>query len=345
MTIGPIPPSAGEEALLDRARSGDDDAFRELVEPHRTRLHAHCYQILASVPDAEDALQDALLRAWASLGQYQGRGSVKAWLYTIATRTALDLAARRPPRTLPANVAPGEQVQTASDRPDSESVWLEPYPDEQLALVGGLASPEARYELRESVELAFVVALQLLPPRQRAVLLLREVLAFSARETATMLQTTEAAVNSALQRARAVIAARRPQPSQQATLRALGDDRSRDLVARYMDGLERADLTTMLTLVVEDASWSMPPAATWYQGRESISQFLIDGPFTVRWRHLPAHANGQLAVGCYIWDGGRQRYLAAVLDVLTIRGTQIAAVTAFLKPEIFPRFGLPLELN
>ena len=221
------------------------------------------------------------------------------------------------------------------------------------------ASPEARYEQRESVELAFMTALQQLPPLQRAVLILREVVGFSAAETSSQLGTSVPSVNSALQRARATAASGLPARSQQATLRALGDERTRQIVQRYADAIERGDAETLVSMLTEDATWSMPPIPTWFQGLESVREWLIRDPLSVRWRHLPARANGQLAAGCYLFDSGTGRYAAHVIDVLTLDGDRIAAVTGFLagddleRPdfgdqasaaEIFARFGLPADL-
>ncbi len=345
MTQGITAATAGDEsAALDAALQGDEAAFRVLVEPYHAGLHAHCYQMLASVQDAEDALQEALLKAWTRLSQFERRASFRTWVYTIATRTALDLTARRPIRVLPLDdtLAAGTG---GGRRPVTEIAWLEPYPSDELGLPSGFASPEARYELRESVELAFVAAVQHLAPRQRAVLLLREVLGFSASEAAETLGMTVAAVNSALERARVAVAQRCPDPSQQATLRALGDERARELVTRYMDALDRADLHAMLDLLVEDATWSMPPETTWYGGQAAVTRFLVEDAFSVRWRHAATHANGQLAAGCYMWDEAQGLYKGEVLDVLTIRGSGISAVTAFLDGDIFPSFGLPATLE
>ena len=238
----PMSPVMDESAALDAALQGDEAAFRDLVEPYHAGLHAHCYQMLASVQDAEDALQEALLKAWTRLNQFERRASFRTWVYTIATRTALDLGARRTMRVLPLDETLAAGRDGAGGRPVTETAWLEPYPADQLGLPAGFANPEARYELRESVELAFVAAVQHLAPRQRAVLLLREVLGFSASEAAETLGMTVAAVNSALERARAAVAQRCPDPSQQATLRALGDSHAQALVTRYMDALDRADL-------------------------------------------------------------------------------------------------------
>ena len=227
--------------MLEAARGGDEDAFRRLVEPHRGELHAHCYRMLGSVHDAEDALQDALLRAWRGLARFEGRSSLRSWLYTIATNTCLDLIERRPKRVLPVDYGPAADPHDGPGEPLVESVWVEPYPDEKLGVEDGYAAPEARYEQRESVELAFIAALQHLPANQRAVLILREVLGFSAKEVADTLDTTTASVNSALQRARATVDERLPEQSQQATLRALGDDDLREVVdtLRRRVGAER----------------------------------------------------------------------------------------------------------
>src|SRR5205823_8625993 len=224
-----------DQALLQRARSGDEAAFAALLDPYRGELHAHCYRMLGSVHDAEDALQDAMLRAWRGLAKFEGRSSLRSWLYTIATNSCLNQIARRPKRVLPIDYGPPTDPHVAPGEPIVESVWVEPYPDETLGLEDGFASPDARYEQREGVELAFIAALQHLPPNQRAVLILREVLGFSAKETAQMLETTVASANSALQRARAAIEERVPEQSQQQTLRSLGDGELRELVARYVD--------------------------------------------------------------------------------------------------------------
>jgi RNA polymerase sigma-70 factor, ECF subfamily len=321
-----------------------EEEFRRLVEPYRAELHAHCYRMLGSVHDAEDALQDAMLRAWRGLPRFQGHSSLRSWLYRIATNTSLDLIGRRPKRVLPVDYAPGGDPHGDAGAPLVESAWVEPYPDERLGVEDGLAAPAARYEQRESVELAFIAAVQHLPATQRAVLILRDVLGFSARESAELLDTTVQSVNSALRRARDAVDARLPAQSQQATLRALGDDGVRQVVERYMDALERGDVDTIVGMLAEEASWSMPPCPEWYRGHEAITGFLVEGPFRERWRHVPAQANGQPAVGCYRWDADREAYVATVLDVLTLDGGRIAAVTAFVTPDVFGRFGLPEEL-
>jgi RNA polymerase sigma-70 factor, ECF subfamily len=328
-----------EGELLAAARRGDEGAFRDLVEPRRPELHAHCYRMLGSVHDAEDALQEVLLRAWRGLSGFEGRSSFRSWLYRIATNTSLSMIEKRPKRVLPIDYGPAADPHDSPGEPLVESVWMEPYPDEQLGLEDGYAAPEASYEQRESVELAFVAALQILPANQRGALILREVLGFSAREVAETLETTTAAVNSALQRARQTVDKKLPAQSQQATLRAVGDERLRELVEGYTEALQQGDVDSMVTMLTEDAAWSMPPLPGWYRGHEAVAAFLTDYPMRERWRHVPTRANGQLAVGCYMWNEERESYVAAVLDVLTLRGGRIAEVTGFVSPWVFKRFG------
>ena len=334
-----------EEELLQLARRGDERAYGELVGPHRNALHAHCYRMLGSPDDADDALQDALLRAWRGLGGFALRSSIRTWLFKIATNSSLQLIARRPRRCLSPAHGPAAVPRTAPGGPLPETVWIEPYPDEPFALDDASTAPAARYEQRESVELAFVATMQYLPPLQRAVLLLREVLDFSAQEVAELLDTTVASVNSALQRARQTAAERVPEQSQHETLRSLGDERARELVVSYMDAIERADVDGLVELLTEDVVWAMPPLRSWYQGREAVVPFLAEYPLTLRWRHVPARANGQLAIGCYLWDAGEQHYAPAVIDVLTLRGPRVAEVTGFMTPRLFHRFGLPDRLT
>jgi RNA polymerase sigma-70 factor, ECF subfamily len=321
-----------EAALLDTARTGDEDAFARLLEPYRGQLHAHCYRMLGSVHDAEDALQEVWLRAWRALDRFEGRSSLKSWLYTIATNTCLNQIERRPKRVLPIDYAPAADPHGGPGAPVVESVWVEPYPDELIGVEDELAGPEARYEQRESVELAFVAALQLLPANQRAVLILREVLGFSAQEVGDALDTSVASVNSALQRARKTVEERVPGQSQQATLRELGDDRVRELVDRYMEAWERTDVDTVMGMLAEDASFAMPPLASWFSGEESIRIFLEGWPLsgTWRWRPLQAQANGQPALAFYIWDENEEAYMPFALNVLTFRGERISDVTAFV---------------
>jgi RNA polymerase sigma-70 factor, ECF subfamily len=330
-----------EQQLLDAVRRGDGDAFRRLVEPYRADLHAHCYRMLGSLHDADDALQDTLLRAWRALPRFGGRGLLRPWLYRIATNVCLDALSRRTKRSLP--IEHGRPAEPGEDpgAPLAESVWIEPYPDLAIGLKPGYATPEARYERREAVELAFIAALQHLPARQRAVLILRDVLAFSAREVAEQLDTTVASVHSALQRARRSVDERLPQQSQQATLRSLGDASVRSIVERYMDAWERGDVAALASLLAEDATFAMPPYGTWWRGREVIAAFAAEPVH----RYLPARANGQPADAAYRWDPPTGRYIAEALEVLALEGTRVKEMTAFMTPELFPRFGLPRELS
>ncbi len=331
--------------LLAAARKGDEDAFRALVEPHRGELHAHCYRMLGSVQDAEDALQDALVRAWRGLSRFEGRSSLRNWLFRIATNICLNAIERRPPRHLPIGFGTAGDPFASKEVPLVESVWIEPYPDGQLGVADGFAGPAARYERRESLELAFVAALQLLPARQRATLIMREVLGFSAREVAEALETSVASVNSSLQRARKALADELPEESQLETQQALGAQELQALVQRYADAMERADIDAVVAMLTDDATWSMPPWSSWFRGPGAIAGFLRDHALKDdTWRHVATRANGQVAVACYVLDGERACYVPGVIDVLTLRGDRIATVTAFVNPGVFPSFDLPESL-
>jgi RNA polymerase sigma-70 factor (ECF subfamily) len=337
------PSSTPEQELVDAARAGDGDAFGRLAERHRTELLAHCYRMLGSMHDAEDALQEALLRAWRGLPGFAARSSIRTWLHRIATNACLDAIARRPRRGLPVDYGPPSDPTGEIGQPLVESVWVEPFPDDTLALPDGYAAPDARYEQREAVELAFIAALQHLPAKQRAVLVLRDVLGFSAQEVSDLLDTTVASVNSAWQRARKTVEDRLPERSQQ--LRSLGDERSRELVEAYVGAWRKGDVDALRTLLAEDAVFSMPPWASWCRGRETIAglakaavEVCADG------RSMPARANGQPALAYYHLEAETGRFKATALDVLTLEGARIKEITVFVMPEIFPRFGLPFEL-
>jgi RNA polymerase sigma-70 factor (ECF subfamily) len=329
--------------VLEAARRGDEEAFRQLVEPHRRELHAHCYRMLGSLQDAEDALQETLLRAWRGLGGFRGEKPLRPWLYRIATNTALDVVAKRPKRVVHLD-EPAWHPDDGPGTPLAESIWIDPYPDEHLGLADGYAGPEARYEQRESVELAFIAALQHLPARQRAVLILREVLGFSAREVAQSLDTTAVSVNSALQRARKTITKELPERSQQATLRSLGDDGLRALVERYVAAWESRNVDAMIALLVDEATFAMPPFPCWFAGRENVVAFV--SRFRPTLRHVVTRAGGQPAIAWYIFDAERQAYLPASIEVLTLDEGRVQAITAFAAAEeLFPRFGLPAEFG
>jgi RNA polymerase sigma-70 factor (ECF subfamily) len=328
--------------LIEAAIAGNEGAFAELVEPHRRPLNAHCYRMLGSLQDAEDALQETFLRAWRNLSTFQGRSSLRTWLYTIATNVCLRAIERRPARVLPIDYGPPVDPHKPIQEPLLESVWIEPYPDERLGLDDGLAGPEARYEQRESVELAFIAALQLLPARQRAVLILRDVLGFSGVEVAEALATTPASVYSALQRAHATLEERRPDRSQQATLRSLGDEQLQAIVARYMEAWASNDVEALVEMLTETATLAMPPIPSWYRGREAIERVLRDVVFVGArsWRTLPTAANGQLALGTYELDSSGV-YAAHGVTVLTLSGDLIDEMSHFRTPSMIELFGLP----
>jgi RNA polymerase sigma-70 factor (TIGR02960 family) len=316
----------------------DDAAFGELAKAHRRELQVHCYRMLGSVQDAEDLVQETLLAAWRALDGFEGRASVRSWLYRIATNRCLN-ALRDRGRRVPEVPAPAEA--TPEPPPPTrvhEPVWLEPYPDALLE-----PGPETRYEEREAIGLAFVAALQRLPPRQRAVLVLRDVLGFRAAEAAEMLGVSEASVTSALHRARAAM---EPVPLEQAPLP--GSPAERALVARFISAFEGGDVRGVVALLTDDASLTMPPAPLEYRGPAAIAAFLSTVPAggrLDRFRLVPTRANGQPAFGCYLRDPHGSIAHAYGLMVLTLDGDRIAAITGFPDTSVFPHFGLPRTLR
>jgi RNA polymerase sigma-70 factor (ECF subfamily) len=332
VTAGPVT----EVALAE----GD---FAALVESYRRELRVHCYRMSGSYDDAEDLVQETFLRAWRARDGYAGRASVRTWLYRIATNACLDFqrrTARRPQRYEP---LPG--MNHGGAEPPARITWLQPYPDDDLPSTE--EQPDALAVSRETMELVFLAAIQHLPPRQRAVLVLRDVLGLAAAETATALEMTVASVNSALQRARPTL--RDHLPRRRADWTAEADAREREILARYMAAAERLDLTEVATLLSEDITLTMPPNPFWFVGREALVEFLsvsldpASPMFLGHWRHLPARANGQLAAGGYVRRPGTTVYRAQVLDVLRIEGDRIVEITSF-EPHLFPAFGLPLRL-
>ena len=330
------------ETALSRARAGDQDAFQDLIDPYRAELQLHCYRILGSLQDAEDQLQETLLAAWRGLVRFEERTSLRSWLYRIATNRCLNALRdrRRRPQEVPPMAEPPEPTRRV------EPIWLEPYPD---VLLEGLADtnpgPEARYETRESVGLAFMAALQHLPPRQRAAVVLRDVLGFHTVEVAEMLESSEASVKGALQRARTTIDERIP-PGAREHAPLPRSARERELVSRFADAVERGDTPSIVSMLTEDAWLTMPPEPYEYQGGQAIATFLQDRAAR-RGAHLrlvPTRANGQPAFGCYLPDAQAPIARAYGLMVLTLSDDSISAITWFGERSLVPRFGLPRTL-
>ncbi len=329
--------------LIARARAGDGEAFRQLTEPHRRELHMHCYRLLGSFQDAEDALQDTLLAAWRALDRFEGRASIRTWLYRIATNQCLNAirsASRRPGKEWDVpEIEPPEPSRLG------EVVWLEPYPDALLdGAIAAPLGPEARYEQKESISLAFVTALQILPARQRAVLILREVLGYPAAEVADILDSSVDSVNSALKRARATLERRIPPSGMDDSPPAPASPAEEALVAKFARAYESGDVDALIGLLTDDVRVSMPPMPLEYLGRDAVSGFYAALMSANREYHLvPTRANGQPAFGTYLRstrDGIRR---GTGLVVLTLAGDQISAVTRF-DNSVLPWFGLPRSL-
>ena len=337
---------AAQLRRLEAARAGDHESFAKLIEPYRQELLVHCYRILASFEDAEDILQEALLRVWRHLDSFEGRSSLRSWLYKVATNACLDALDTRKSRGLPRELYPRGQPSQPLPQPSPEIIWVEPFPDDLIENQPKMY-PEARYDIRESITLAFLAALQKLPGRQRAVLLLRDVLGWDTAETAGTLDMSVAAVNSALRRARETMkqsAERKSRPSP-----AQLDEQLSALLRRYVAAWEAADSSALVAVVREDVALTMPPIPVWFEGRADIQVFL-DGylfksvdPF--RLRLVPIRANGAPAFAVYQMDssGG---YRPAALHVLTITGEGISQIDDFLTfdSQLFSQFGLPLTI-
>jgi RNA polymerase sigma-70 factor, ECF subfamily len=330
---------SNERATALAAVHGDESAFAELVEPHRRELQVHCYRMLGSLEDSEDLVQETFLRAWRKRESFQGRSSFRAWLYRIATNACLDALERRP------RVA---DVHDAA-QPLAEVPWLQPYPDQLLeGIAANDAEPDAEIVAKETIELAFIAAIQLLPPRQRAVLIARDVLGWSAAESAALLDVSAAAVNSALQRARATLKQHLPRHRLDW---APGSDPSREereLLQRYMDASERGDAEAMIELLREDAFFAMPPEREHYVGNETIVEAWVKGGFgDDSWGHLRCVLSGvnrQPAVAFYVKRAGDSEYRPLALDVLRIEGGAFAEVIAFSLEPLLKALGLPPRL-
>jgi RNA polymerase sigma-70 factor (TIGR02960 family) len=332
------------ERALALARAGDEQAFRRLTDPHRRELHVHCYRIVGSIQDAEDLVQETLLAAWRGLEQFEGRASLRAWLYRIATNRCLN--ALRDSSRRPQEAAPESREMPAPTR-WAEPVWLQPYPDALLEqLPDSSPGPEARYEAREAIELAFIVGLQHLPPRQRAALVLRDVLGFRTGEVASILDTSEASVKGALQRARSTLDSH-DAPGERERTPSAGSGEERAVVGRFADAVEGGDIDALVNLLTDDAWVTMPPAPHQYQGRAAIATFLTSratlrgGPLRV----VPTRANGQPAFGCYFPAPHTSIARPYGLLVLTLDRDLISALTWFSDTSVFADFGLPRTLR
>jgi RNA polymerase sigma-70 factor (ECF subfamily) len=331
-------------AVVSAAKAGDEAAFGALAERYRHELHVHCYRMLGSFDDAEEQVQETFLRAWRGRETYAGRASFRAWLYRIATNTCLDALARNP-RRLPEPRPP--ETASVSVAPAVEITWLQPFPDR---LLDGVApseeEPDAVVVAKETIELAFLAAVQLLPPRQRAVLILRDVLGWSAKETASLLETSVQSANSALQRARATLQKQMPERLEWAP-ETDPSEQERELVQRYIEAAEHPDADVLAELMKDDLRFSMPPDPRWWAGRDAVVQGWFDGGLGSeefgRLRCVLTYANRQPAVANYRLAPGDTAYRPLALDVLRIEGGRIAEIVAF-DSSVFPRFGLPAEL-
>ena len=320
------------------ARAGEESAFAALVERYRRELQVHCYRMLGSFEDSEDMVQETFLRAWRKRESFQGRSTFRAWLYKIATNACLDAIAQRSRRVHPSAASPHP-----ADLP-----WLQPYPDRLLeGIAPGEAEPDAMVVAKETIELAFLATIQHLPPKQRAALILRDVLGWSAKETASLLEVSVASANSALQRARATLKTQLPARRVEWTLSSNPSEEDRAVLKRYMEAHERADAGAVAELLREDALLSMPPRPTFYEGREAIAAFFAQDAFGPdspgHFRLVPTRANRQPAAACYVRRPGESEYRALSLDVLGIEDEKVVAITAFTA-DLFPAFGLPSRL-
>lgn len=333
--------------VVAAARAGDEAAFGALAERYRRELQVHCYRMLGSFEDSEDLVQETFLRAWRKRESFEGRSTFRAWLYRIATNACFDFLDRHPRQPTPRPVTTDSQ--TTLRLPD-EIPWLQPYPDRLLEPAAPRdTEPDAALVAKETIELAFLAAIQHLPTRQRAVLILRDVLGWSANETAELLDVSIASVKSALQRARPTLKAHLPEQRLEWAPSTEPTTAERTLLQRYMDAHEHADMTTLAELLREDVLLTMPPLPMWFWGRTAILDFTADvfdpasSFYHGLWRSLPTRANRQPAAAHYVKRPGDTLYRAQVLDVLRVEQGQVIEITAFV-PELFPAFGLPLTL-
>jgi RNA polymerase sigma-70 factor, ECF subfamily len=346
--------NAEEARRLAAVLHGDSEQFSGLTEPYRRELQVHCYRILGSLHEAEDLVQETFLRAWKRLATYEGRASFRAWLYKIATNACLDfLDQRRSRRLLPLDAGPASDPSVSIQPPSTEMTWLEPLPDEWLGDPSS-ANPEARYSDLESISLSFLTALQVLPPRQRAVLILRDVLDFSAQESADVLEITVSSANSALHRARVTLSTRYHGREPEAASSSPNEPRTRQLLDHFVRAWENADVDGLVALLKEDAILAMPPSPSWYQGREAIRTFvsatvfadegMFPGKAADRWRLLPTRANASPAFAIYQRAGDRE-FQGFGIHVLAYEADRLAQIISFIDPTLPSSFGLPPSLK
>jgi RNA polymerase sigma-70 factor, ECF subfamily len=331
-------------AVVAAVRAGDESAFVVLVERYRRELQVHCYRMLGSLEDSEDMVQETVLRAWRNRGGFEGRSSFRAWLYRIATNACLDLLERRPPRVLPRDVVPAGDPEVVLP-PASELPWLDPYPERLLeGVASSLDDPEAAVVRKETIELAFLAAIQHLPARRRAVLILRDVLGWSAKDAAAVLEVSVASVNSALQRARATLKVRLPLSRLEWAPSSDPSAAERVLLDRYIYAHERGDVNALAELLREDVRFSAPPSPRWHDGRQAFLASARRSAAAGRFRLVPTRANMQPAAGSYVRRSGDPNYRALAIDVLRIENGLVAEITVFLRPDLFEAFGLPAVL-
>jgi RNA polymerase sigma-70 factor (ECF subfamily) len=341
-----------ESSALAAVRAGDESAFVSLAERYRGQLRIHCYRMLGSLEDAEDLVQETFLRAWRHRARFEGRSSFRGWLYRIATNACLDAIERAPRRVLPWQLGPAMADATKPVQPAADLPGLQPFPDRLLdPAAPGDAEPDAQVVRRETIEIAFLVATQLLPPKQRAVLILCDVLDWSAKESAALLDTTVAAVNGALQRARATLREHLPERARELGPVTAPTDQELAVLRRFIDAFDRADTDAVAALLRDDARGTMPPTPSWHQGRASIVAALrialdpASPKYVGHFRMVPTSANRQPAAAAYLRTPGDSVYRAFALDVLRIEQGQVVEITSFLGTDLFAAFGFPLTLD
>jgi RNA polymerase sigma-70 factor (TIGR02960 family) len=340
-----MPADAPETELLARARAGDALAFETLVKPLRRRLHVHCYRMLGSPHDADDAVQETLLAAWRGIASFEERSTLRTWLYQISTRVCLRLISQRPQRLSSPDFAPALTRTADLGEWVDGPVWIEPLSDGEWLADVVQQEPASALQRRQSVALAFIAALQHLPGTQRAVLLLREVLEYSAAEAAEMLGSSVASVNSALQRAQKTVKEKMPAVSQAAELQLLGEEGVQQLLGSFLAAWEARNVDELVRLFTADVRFTMPPLPSWFDGLFHVRLFITERVFATPWRMLPLRANGQVGYACYMLAEGDERFRLGGITLLSLREGRIAGLHSFLDPAVHRRFGLAEEVS